>query len=193
MSLYLKFSTKQKIYKDASLSLSDMFEWFRKKQKKKSEYNGFSDMDRELSARKRQLNAEMKYERQLKEIELLDEKINEIRERRLGDMYESDEPEEDSPEKVLLMSILAPVLQNMMVPGAGSNSETTPSQQEPAPGMNNLTDEQILELIKKIPKSFLRLGKKLSNDELQTTIKMKFPGIDTNTLTRAVSIFRENF
>lgn len=158
--------------------------WFAKR--KKSKGYQFDDTDRELSAQKRMLNSQLRQKRQIIELRKLQQELDDIE----SEMYPDMEGEEDDDtETVLMKSLLVPLLQNLNTPVAGTSPSVQPTEE--VPQQEVISDDVLRAMIKKIPKQYLRLAKKLDDNELYHMIHGKFPGYDLFTINRAIKIFRE--
>jgi len=139
-----------------------------------------------LKAKERQLR---RLKQKLEEREM-QAQIEEMEE----ELYGDDDEEEDNPSSLmqspeaLLMSIIAnATLKNnqpatVQTPILNNNSDVA--------GVK-ITDEEIREFKKKLPKAALKYFKNLTDEELEAQIKAKMPHIDDNTIDRAVIILRE--
>lgn len=162
-----------------------LFSWFKSK---KPNYV-FKEEDRDISADFRKKRAELS----IKEMELnsklkqaeLELKLREVEEH-LNSFDENDEedfPEDKLNPDAMLMLLLTNIFKNNQQP-------QQPTQQQP-PLKNNLTDEQIREVIKNLPPRAIKIAKGLDDDTLRTYIINQMPNIDDESIKRGITALRE--
>lgn len=128
-----------------------------------------------------------KEELQLKKLE---------RQQRLKELLGDDDDEEDSMEAMLLAT-LAPVLLQKF--GAGNSptpkAHIPPHEGIPPSAVNSAqyTDDEIREILQSFDKKHLKLAKKLSNDALKKTVYSHMPGLNPESVDRAVEMLRNEF
>ena len=165
------------------------------KKRKKSGHT-LTDEDREASLATRKAKAE------LKKIELdiaktqLESKKMEARadlEALRDTLYPPTETTEESRWEQIIMGLLSGM--NKSQPVAGSNTSTMqsevipPHSQEPA--TMSIDDEELRNILDTIPKKYIKMGKKMSDEQLTTYIKNHLPLADDDTVSRAIAIVRE--
>lgn len=167
--------------------------WWPFSQKKRYEgIHRFNDDERELSLELRRQKAEFSKKKNELDLELqrlefekrkaqLDADILEAKER-VAEFYDDDaEPTDDKTDAlltVLLSKILTPA------PVAASPSPPTSTMQ------SSLSDEQLREIIAQVPKQYLKAAKKMPEDTLKGIISARLPGLDTETMNRAVGMIK---
>lgn len=147
-----------------------------------------SDDDRERSAETRRQNAELKkiiFDTKKIELEALKlEKEAYIQDLR-NELYPQDDEDEDNNiENTLLMSILTPLISKLKQP----QQETPIQTDKTSVSMDNVA---IKEVLAKLPKQYLKIGKKLPPEQLTGIIKQQIPLLDEESIIRAIKIIKE--
>lgn len=162
-----------------------MWKLFRSKRKKTG--HTLSDDDRERSAETRRQNAELKkiiFDTRKIELEALKlEKEADIQDLRNELFPQDDEDEENNIEDTLLMSILTPLISKLQQP-----QETPIQTDKTSVSMDNVA---IKEVLAKLPKQYLKMGKKLPPEQLTGIIKQQIPLLDEESVIRAIKIIKE--
>ncbi len=153
--------------------------------------NKLTEEDRQRSLETRKANAEIrKIENETKKAELNYRKVEaeaeliELKKR----LYPPDEEEEDnnSIDNIIIKQV-APYIPDII---ASFTGKKLPAAIESTQSMN-LTDEQILEFIAKVPKKYLKLSKGMSDDNLKIIIQNQMPLLDDDSIGRAIGLIKE--
>ncbi len=168
----------------------------RKKEENKPTYT-FSDADRVAAAEKRRMAALMKKQndimaeelehlQQMQRQEQMREKIDSFKE--YFDRDRDDEPddyEDDVPDEIeeLAKGALATFIQK-----AQAKPEQQQAQQAIKPA--TLSDVQIQNFLKSIPSKYLKIAKKMEDEELRTAIISYAPNIDSDSIQRTITQIR---
>lgn len=148
----------------------------------------FTDENRERSAIVRRENAikarhlqmmedRLNHLQEIQKMQQTQEKINALESSIYG------EDEEDDGLDSLFGQFLNTVMQGKQQTIA--TNETQVVQQ-----MQQISDEQLEQLLEGIPQSQKAMLSKASDDELKALARIKFPQFDENTVERAIKIFR---
>lgn len=154
------------------------------------------DMDRLHATQTKQLRAEMKkiqqeiqIEKQKFELDKLRAEQEQLRQELFGDDEEDEEDEEPSPEALFL-----PILLNAFKPGQQPAQEQFFQQQAPSKEQVQLvqyTDNEIREIMNKLPKKYIKLARNLDDNTIRKFIHSHQPGLNPETVDRALKILRE--
>jgi len=167
----------------------------------------FTDEDREKSAQLRLMRAELKkLEKETKldelkeELEFKKEELRLRREKRLMELSENPN-DSSSMEDKLMMLILAPILSklgmNTLAPdgvissAAAVGLSSSPLAKETAAASMSLSDDILKQLLGKVPKSYLKIAKKMQKEELELLIKNQLPLVDEDTINRAILLLKQ--
>lgn len=147
--------------------------------------------DREISLKLRQQRAELKtlelqrqselqrleYERKKMQLE------DEIAE--MNGAYDEEETN-SSPMDAMLMQILTRSMGGQTSTGASNHPQSISS----TPVEVNLTDEQINDFIKQVPKNYLKVAKGMDHLQLTGIIKGYIPNISNDSLNKVITIVK---
>lgn len=176
----------------------------------------FTEEDRNISLERRKHNAELRNtEISLKRMELdlkkqelqIQGQINQTQQLvLLKEMKEQLSPsvEGDSPESMLneiiksyVMNKVTPNLQDQAV--INQPPQPQPQVITPQPNSSNsmaeveLTEEQIKEFIDNLPKSYVKIAKKLPDNQLMIFIKSNYPTLPEEQSLKVVEVFRSSY
>jgi hypothetical protein len=158
----------------------------------------FTDEDRETSADVRRAKAELKrmqYEKekmiQQIELERTRAELRELQE----ELYDYDEETEvpvNTPETMLMQMLMNAFSTNNLNKDTTTTSTYTASDTD----LNNnnkisMTDEQLMEMAKQIPKKYLVEARKMNDDMLINLLKSKLPNCDDDTINRAFNLIKK--
>lgn len=146
------------------------------------------DNARELSLAARRNNAELKrMEFEIKKLDLEIEKLR--READIQDMraelYGDEDEEEDLESK--LLSLLTPMLMQKF----NMTGMPIPTPETPKEDTKTLSDEEIEELLEKIPKQARNALKNMSEEEAVKLGKERLPMLSEDTLRRAYAMLKQ--
>jgi len=159
---------------------------------------GFSDEDRELSKQIRKDRAEiakqkaqldlanLRLEHELKKV-ALEADIAEAR-ARLEDLQGGDDEEPQESGSMIDMAMMT--LLTKAIGGQPANVAPAAPQEPSRPSGESLTDEQLESLWEQVPKPFRKIAASWSDSEVQSFIKSRMPGLDQDTLDRALRLVR---
>jgi len=166
----------------SEFTLMGLFQWF-KKRNPMHNYD-FDDKDRHLSAELRHINAEKKRIQAQYDLEQARYDLEQLRDDLYGEEEEETPVNTSTPEN-LLTSLLIKAFS-----GTGSSSRTI----EPAPITTSCQEElsiqQINNILGSIPKKGLKVLKDMGDAELKVLIRSRFPGVSEATQDRAVTALR---
>jgi len=156
--------------------------------KRKINYN-FDEKDREISSEIRRKNAEIKQKEQelkLKTIQLeqeIKQRELELKLAELESQFEEDSPdvEENNPDS-MLMAMMAGIMQN--------KQQSPISENKPVVQELNLSEEQIKEMVDKIPKMYRKIANTWNDEQLTNFIKGQIPNISNNSISIAIQYIR---
>jgi len=89
----------------------------------------------------------------------------------------------------MLMLLLTQILNKNQNPNNAGTANSTPNTEETVPALH-LTDEQLEEIINKLPKQYLKMAEMMSNEQLIAVIKGQVPNIDGDSISRAIMLVR---
>lgn len=165
--------------------------WFKGKDPRHN--HEFNDGDRSAAAditnqKARLKKLEMQKEHEIKMMELEARELE--LEQELADLQGDDEEfdEEDSAD-ALLVKLLQPILQRAHSVSPSSHAAGLPASPSPA---QTMTDDQLRKIFEDLPVHLKSAARVSSDDRIQEAILNQYPGVDQDTLERAVKIVREN-
>jgi len=179
--------------------------------KKKDNRNNytFGDTDRELSAEIRKQKAEYNKARQELDLKLLtlENKKKQIEleadiaeaSQRLKEISGYDDEEEEEPETnndfTSIISAIPMLMQTFNNQNQTPNSNTvsvvtTPPQPIKQELGVSLSDEELQNMYKQIPKTAKAIAKTMSDETLKNYLKGQIPNLDEDTINRAIALVR---
>jgi len=167
-----------------------IFDIFKKKQKDNRVNYDFEQEDRELSLKIRRQKAELKQLEMQRQTELdrleyekrkiqIEQELEELR----GVSFDEEEETGDSVDNTLI-TLLAGIF-------AKNNSSVSPPPIQQKPASVTLTNEQITEYLDSIPKPALKIAKNWNDEQLSKFLETQMPNLETETINRAISLFRK--
>jgi hypothetical protein len=173
-----------------------LFTWFRKKNviEEKEEKYSFDNQDRELSLELRKTNSELRKTK--KEIEIAEARLRlqELKDA-LSD-YEGDEEDEEMPTS--FESALAPYVPQLIpavvkfLNGKGSIPQNAGVIQssEPSSQVISLSQEQIDDMYKELPKNVKRIAKSLTDEQIKSYITQRIGVVSDDTIRLIIARVR---
>jgi len=188
--------------KPLNLCVFMWYMWLFRKKKRKPGHE-LDDIDRMHSAETRRLKAELRQlrlEQERLRLEVQKEewkqKIQELKER----VYSEEELEEEAEREelegtALFTGILMPILKKILKEG-GDTSSINPTSvitppSPPTPKVYDLSDEELRKIKQRIPRKYLRIAKKMEDDELKIFIEGQLPNVTPETVNRAIQVIKE--
>lgn len=155
------------------------------------EYNEIDDIEQKINAERRlMLKQRLARLKNLREEEKLRQEEADL-ETELGEYEEDDEEEAQTmPEtpEALMMTLI-----NSALAGKKSSSEkqNTLVSSSSLPASPKISDEELKSLKTQIPKTYLKIAKKMNDEQLSNQIKKQIGEVDEETIKRAIKIIRE--
>ena len=144
-----------------------------------------------LKAEQRRVMAEMSLARQKMELDRLRWEQQKLRDEMDDEDDDEDEDsDDDSQANALLLGILAPILSSRGAPtdpAATNNIQGVPVS---AVREVNFTDDEIRQLLSEMPKTQLKIAKKLDDSTIEKFILSKQPNVSHDTVSRAIRILK---
>lgn len=153
--------------------------------KKRGNPQEFGDDDREFAYEVIRQKSELaRLQREIRRAELqyqLEERKAHLED--LRSELSSDDDDEDRPDitQTLITAFLPLIAQNLL---SKQQPQAVTTSVEVTPSALHLTDEQLLEYKKQIPKQYLSIAKGLSSEQLRQVIEQKIGKIDDDTFSR---------
>jgi len=161
--------------------------------RKEAKSYSFGDEDRQFSLEKRRANAELTkirneiaLEKEKYQLEKAKLELKELRSQ-MSDFDDSDDSQSPNVENLLLTAVLGFM-----------NKQQQPMQQQPVTTSASvesikLSDEDILNILHSLPKKYISIGKKLSDNNLLNIIYKQMPNISETDAKRVLTHFRNSF
>lgn len=159
------------------------------------------DNDRELAQEVRRAKTEISKQRKELELEImrlkyererlqLQAQIEDIKEN-LG--YYDDEPETLANPDNIITSLLTNIIQSQKIAPSQSFSagESPPTKDIIPPSNSDLSDADIINILNKVPNKYLKIARKMNDNELSLFIKNYLPNIDDEKTKRIISFIRK--
>lgn len=161
----------------------------------KTQRHDFSDSDRELATKVKQQNAELrKLELEIRKEELQNQKIKnrllaqqEINDLRSQMSFNNDDEEENNP----LDNLAAGLLNKLMMGNTVADNSNHPQTLD-KPATVSLSSEQIQEIINQLPKSALKIAKKMDNEQIRIFIRNRYPDIDEESINKGITMLKDD-